>query len=129
MILQHAAEGVEAAALPYTLTAPAKPGDPWVLDTRPMVRALTAGGDPALLARGFHEAVAALLADGAAQVASDAGLSRVALSGGCFANGLLLRLTAQGLRARGLEVFLHRQVPCGDGGLALGQAVVAANAR
>jgi hydrogenase maturation protein HypF len=128
MILQHAAESAEAPPLPYALLAPEREGDPWILDVRPLLRALGAGGNPEALARGFHEAVAALLAEGAAKVASGAGLSQVVLSGGCFANGLLLRLTARRLRDAGLQVFMHRQVPCGDGGLALGQAVVAAQA-
>jgi len=128
MILQHAAEGAESAPLPWELAAPERPGEPWILDTRPLLRALTQGGSPEVLARGFHEGIAGLLADGAAQAASDAGLARVVLSGGCFANALLLRLTAVRLQARGLQVFIHRQTPCGDGGLALGQAAVAAQA-
>lgn len=129
MILQHAAEGeAQGEPLPWQLIKPQAPGDAWILDQRPMLRALTQGGDPARLARGFHEGLAALLAEGAAQVASDAGLDQVVLSGGCFANALLLKRTAEGLRAKGLNVYLHHQTPCGDGGLALGQAVVAAQA-
>jgi hydrogenase maturation protein HypF len=45
------------------------------------------------------------------------------LCGGCFANERLVRETVK--RLAGLQVFLPRQVPPGDGGLALGQAVVA----
>jgi hydrogenase maturation protein HypF len=124
--LQHAAESSEGAILPYAILPSPIGGGPEVLDLRPAVRALCAGGDPRALARGFHETVAALLAEGAIRAARAQGLDRAVLSGGCFANGLLLRLTAERLRAKGLEVFLHREVPCGDGGLALGQAVVAA---
>ncbi|MGA2957458.1 MAG: carbamoyltransferase HypF, partial [Thermodesulfobacteriota bacterium] len=47
------------------------------------------------------------------------------LSGGCFQNRLLLELTLPLLRRHGLESFTHRQVPCNDGGLSLGQAVIA----
>ena len=56
----------------------------------------------------------------------ETGLARVCLSGGCFANRYLTaRLTAR-LEADGFRVLRHRLVPCGDGGVALGQAVVAA---
>ncbi len=135
MILQQAAEaaaaerglgpGDGAGALPWAVRAPAAPGEPRVLDTAPMLQALLAGGDPGRLALGFHLAVAGLLAEGARQVAEEHGLKQVLLSGGCFANGLLAKAVALRLRGFGLQPLLHQQVPCGDGGLALGQAVVA----
>ncbi len=53
------------------------------------------------------------------------GLNAVALSGGCWQNRLLLRLTLERLRAAGFEALVHRRVPANDGGLSLGQVVVA----
>jgi len=78
------------------------------------------------LARAFHETVATILAEAAGEAARARGLNRVVLSGGCFANRLLTERVTELLEAAGLEVFAHRQVPPGDGGIALGQAVVAA---
>jgi hydrogenase maturation protein HypF len=50
----------------------------------------------------------------------------VCLSGGTFQNHLLLTRTLPLLRSAGLEVYLHAQIPPNDGGVALGQAMVAA---
>ena len=101
-----------------------------VLDWRPLVTAITAdvvaGRDRHEIAARFHEGLSQGLAETAAAAAERAQLGTVALSGGCFANQILLVRTTETLQARGLTVLTHRRVPAGDGGLALGQAVVAA---
>ena len=100
------------------------------LDVRPLIVGLVdgaaAGRAVETLAAAFHETLAAMLAEAVGRVARRTGLRRVVLSGGCFANRLLLGGLARRVRAAGLEVLAHRQVPTGDGGIALGQAVVAA---
>ena len=55
-----------------------------------------------------------------------AGVTTVALTGGCYQNQLLLELSARALCERGFVVLTHGMVPPNDGGIALGQAVVAA---
>lgn len=104
--------------------------EPTQFDVEPMLRELierhAAGGDAAILARAFHETLAAMLARAAIGAASATGLSRIAISGGCFANRLLLERITDRLATGGLEVFVHNRVPTGDGGIALGQAVAAA---
>ena len=92
------------------------------LDPAPLVRALLTGGDPADLALAFHEAVCDAFAAAVLRRPEDT----VALSGGCFVNRLLLHGLTHRLEAAGRRVLTHRLVPPGDGGIALGQAWVAA---
>ena len=73
----------------------------------------------------FHQTVIQMLVAGCRRAAGEAGLRRVALSGGCFQNRLLLEGAIRELRRAGLEVMIHRQVPTNDGGIALGQVGVA----
>jgi hydrogenase maturation protein HypF len=73
----------------------------------------------------FHLAVVALIADGCERLRDRHGLGTVALSGGVFQNLLLLNGTAAALEARGFRVLVHSRVPCNDGGISLGQAVIA----
>jgi hydrogenase maturation protein HypF len=54
------------------------------------------------------------------------GLSTVALSGGVFQNLLLTERVVARLAARGFRILVHHRVPCNDGGISLGQAVIAA---
>jgi hydrogenase maturation protein HypF len=101
-----------------------------VMDPAPVLRALVADRRavvaPGAMAAGFHAAVARVLADAATGVRARTGIDTVALSGGVFQNTLLLALARRELEARGFSVLAHHQVPPNDGGLALGQAVVAA---
>lgn len=101
-----------------------------ILDPAPMLRALVkglrAGRDPADLALGFHVWVARSVLDLARTVRQHTGVEHVGLTGGVFGNVLLLRCCTALLRADGFPVVRHRLVPCNDGGLSLGQAVLAA---
>jgi hydrogenase maturation protein HypF len=74
----------------------------------------------------FHRTLIVLFAEVCTAVRRNAQLNRVVLSGGCFQNTILLTGLIQELESRNFEVFSHRQVPCNDGGIALGQALVAA---
>jgi hydrogenase maturation protein HypF len=87
---------------------------------------LVAGVAAGVIAARFHHGVAALIEDACAAIRDQRGLDTVALSGGVFQNLLLLTETVARLEARGFRVLTHAQVPCNDGGISLGQAVVAA---
>nr|MCH9734938.1 Sua5/YciO/YrdC/YwlC family protein [Actinomycetes bacterium] len=91
-----------------------------------LIDGMQSGIASADLAAAFHDAVVRATVRAAADAADAAAISTVGLSGGVFANRRLLDGIVVGLRGRGLEVLTHRVVPCNDGGLALGQAAVAA---
>ena len=95
----------------------------WQADWGSMIEALLrdlhAGMAPARMATRFHRGLVELMV----VVAARAGLERVALSGGCFQNRVLLEGAIERLRAAGHRVYWHQRVPTNDGGLALGQAV------
>ncbi|MGI9056387.1 MAG: carbamoyltransferase HypF [Pyrinomonadaceae bacterium] len=73
----------------------------------------------------FHNAVANLILDLSRKMRERFALNRVALSGGCFQNVALLQKAIALLSENEFEVFTHEKVPPNDGGLALGQAVIA----
>jgi hydrogenase maturation protein HypF len=74
----------------------------------------------------FHNGLANMVAAVAARLSEEVGARRVVLSGGVWQNITLLRRTLSLLQDADLAVYLHTQVPTNDGGIALGQAVVAA---
>ena len=78
-----------------------------------------------VIASRFHNTVAAIIGDVCVRIRSSEHLQRVCLSGGTFQNMYLLNRTLSVLRGTGFEVFLHSLVPPNDGGISLGQAVIA----
>lgn len=105
--------------------------DGLVLDTVGLVYALgeqRRHGRPAgELAAMFHESLAQGITAMCADLATELKVDRVALSGGVFQNALLLARVEDLLRNRDLRVFANQQVPANDGGISLGQALVAAS--
>ncbi len=95
------------------------------LDWQPLLHSLLNAGASGVSthqrAAGFHASLAAGLAAAAAQAAASRGATTVLLAGGCFQNRLLLEHTAAALRELGLQPRWAEQLPCNDGGLALGQ--------
>jgi hydrogenase maturation protein HypF len=73
----------------------------------------------------FHNTVAGMINEMCQLIANEIGITQVALSGGVFQNRLLLVKAVSLLEGSGFQVFTHRQVPCNDGGISLGQAVIA----
>jgi hydrogenase maturation protein HypF len=91
---------------------------------------LLRGVAPGVIAARFHLGLAQAVVGMAVQLATDTGsaprFDTVALTGGCFHNRVLAEEVARLLRERQFQVLMHARVPAGDGGLALGQAAVAA---
>jgi len=77
------------------------------------------------IAARFHRGLAAAIAAMCARIRDDTGLPAVALSGGVFHNSVLTAMCVRLLRSRGFRVLEHRDFPPGDGGLSLGQALIA----
>jgi hydrogenase maturation protein HypF len=98
----------------------------WVADWRPMIALiaddLSCGIERSRIAHRFHRSLAELIGQAAERV----DVRQVVLTGGCFQNVLLVDLARERLESAGFVVLTHREVPPNDGGLALGQAVIAA---
>jgi hydrogenase maturation protein HypF len=102
------------------------------VDTRPLVAAVThdvrRGVARRVIARRFHSTVVEIITTTCARLRAETGLNTVALSGGVFINALVLGEAVECLGRDGFRAYRHRHAPPGDGGLCLGQLVVAAAA-
>jgi hydrogenase maturation protein HypF len=106
-------------------------GEAWIIDSRPMflelAQDLREGIPTGVVSHRFHAGFVDVLARVAALVRGRTRLDRVCLSGGSFQNCFLAEHLHERLAADGFQVFAHAEVPCGDGGISLGQAVIAAH--
>jgi hydrogenase maturation protein HypF len=114
---------------PFDIDESATVLDPMIVDLRATIRAIAAekarDTPPERISVKFHNTLAAAIVETCSRIRKNDGLDRVCLSGGTFQNLYLLERTIVALRRRGFAVFLHAQVPANDGGIALGQAVIA----
>jgi hydrogenase maturation protein HypF len=124
--LEQLADPAESGAYPAAVVA----GHPFQIRAADLMTALlsdlTDGVRAPVIAARFHHGVAAAIEAGCLLLRERHGLDTVALSGGVFQNMLLLHATAARLEDRGFRVLTHSRVPCNDGGISLGQAVIAA---
>jgi hydrogenase maturation protein HypF len=120
--LEALASGREPAFYPFQIGG-------GVIDPAPMLAAviedLRRGVPLPVIAARFHTGVARMTLDVCLELRRSHDLNDVALSGGVWQNTFLLALTVGLLQQEKFHIHLHRQVPANDGGLALGQAVVA----
>ncbi len=123
--LEMAAQSGLDDSYPFELEA----ADSIQIDTRPLIAALVkdleAGTSTGIISARFHNTVAAMIVEVCSRIRQSDSLSRVCLSGGTFQNMYLLKRAVSGLRSAAFEVFLHSLVPPNDGGISLGQAVIA----
>ncbi|WP_322800313.1 carbamoyltransferase HypF [Thermoflexus sp.] len=126
MALEFLADPAERRAYPLPLVENPGGEPAWVLDWRPLLEAiledLRRRTDRGRIAARFHRA----LVEAIVAVARAVGETRVALTGGCFQNRYLTEEAARRLEEEGFTVLLHRQVPPNDGGISLGQILIAA---
>jgi len=110
---------------PFSVTS----GGPWEIDFRPTIEAIVreklAGAANGEIAARFHNTVAACLVEICARVRRSDGLNHVCLTGGAFQNKYLLERSVEALEKARFNVLLHREIPANDGGISLGQAVIA----
>jgi hydrogenase maturation protein HypF len=78
-----------------------------------------------IISRKFHSTMVQIILDTVKLISKDTKLNRVVLSGGVFGNNFLLSNTINALRNEEFEVFYHTKVPCNDGGISLGQVMIA----
>jgi hydrogenase maturation protein HypF len=126
MVLEQAADGGATREYDFDVTS----GNGGViLDPRPLVAAvvrdLRRGRPVGSVAGRFHRTMAAATLEVCRAIRGMTGLGRVCLGGGVFQNELLSSDLVARLETVGFEVYLPRQAPVGDGGIALGQVLVA----
>jgi hydrogenase maturation protein HypF len=124
--LELAAEGPTDRGYQFRLRPE---GEGWIVETGEIIRGvvedLLVGRAKGGVSSRFHRTMAEVVVAGCERIREAGGTTAVALSGGTFQNMLLLEQVVGLLEEKGFEVYRHRRAPANDGGLALGQAIIA----
>ncbi|MCR4607674.1 MAG: carbamoyltransferase HypF [Oscillospiraceae bacterium] len=125
-------DGNELCTGTFTLAFTEEREDDHILhrfDWRPMIRELVKKRDEGVrapvLAAMFMNTMIEMAVQTADAVASETGIRKIVLSGGCFQNMYVMKRLPERLRGNGFEVYCHRRVSCNDEGLSLGQLMIA----
>ena len=106
-------------------------GKPSIISVSKMIEQimedLEKGVDKPYIAGKFHNTIANIVLNISIRIREATGLSSAVLSGGVFQNEILLKHVSKLLEEKQFEVFIHSKVPTNDGGISLGQAVIAGN--
>ncbi len=124
--LELAATGINTGAYPFSIQAA---NEVSVISTKPLIERVAsdimAGVAQAEVSNRFHQTLVKIVIEVCDRLRQANGMSAVALSGGAFQNAILFENAFSSLRAKGFTVYCHHRVPTNDGGISLGQAVLA----
>lgn len=115
-------------AYPFTIPLLKASGLPYIEPLavwRAMLGDLILNTPVGVISARFHRGLARAIMAMASRIMNDSDMDIVVLSGGCFQNATLFSLVHQGLERAGKTVLSHQHIPTNDGGLSLGQAVIA----
>jgi hydrogenase maturation protein HypF len=125
MALEAAAWDGIGEAYPFAI----EEKEPWQIDMRPaiasLVREVLARSETGLMAAKFHNTLVSVIMEIGLRLRKTEGVNRICLSGGTFQNLYLLERAVRRLQQCRFEVFVNAKVPANDGGISLGQAVIA----
>jgi len=106
-----------------------KEGEEFIIDPQEIfidiIEGLKEGIDKKVMAAKFHNTVSEFTVDLCVKIRENTGINEIALSGGVFQNKYLTEKVIFSLEDKGFKVYIQRKVPPNDGGISLGQAVVA----
>lgn len=106
-----------------------KKEDKYIIDPKKIILGLLkdrlSGVSSEIMALKFHNAIINITLDVCSIARDKSGINDVALSGGVFQNVYLLKHVVKSLKAKGFNVFTQKQLPSNDGGVALGQIMIA----
>jgi hydrogenase maturation protein HypF len=127
--LEALADPDETVAYPFDIRASSGDGACYQIDPAPLfeevVKDIRQGCSPSAISARFHNGCARMVVNVCQELRKITSIGEVALSGGVWQNNLLLRKAVLMLERDGFTVYIHQRIPPNDGGLALGQAVIA----